>query len=95
MGLLLFDVLWLHVVFEMVIMMTMILFRFLAEDGKVVLVKLCSHCWFLALLLVLGLLLSPYLLVMGIPFLTFSFSFCKFSCFSLFVRTLLCVGGLV
>lgn len=51
MGLLLFDVLWLHVVFEMVIMMTMILFWFLAEDGKVVLIKLCSYCWFLALLL--------------------------------------------
>lgn len=51
MALLLFDVLWLHVVFEMVIMMTMILFWFLAEDGKVVLVKLCRYCWFLALLL--------------------------------------------
>lgn len=34
MGLLLFDVLWLHVVFEMVIMMTMNLFCF--GFGKVV-----------------------------------------------------------
>lgn len=38
MGLLLFDVLWLHVVFEMVIMimMTMILFCFGFGFGKVV-----------------------------------------------------------